>query len=1322
MRFPCVKVEGGLLAPDLLDRIYDGAAPGQSPADFGLNSRLESEIAAAWQEALEHWEAFQHRLERLPETDAATTVTRDQWVIPLLSLLGYELVYTPRAAEVEGKTYAISHRAGTGQNAPPVHVVGCRQPLDRRPEAGRPRLAPHSLVQEFLNRSEHLWGMVTNGFALRLLRQTTRLTRPTYIEIDLREMMAGKNFADFSLFYRLAHRSRLPQDGAADCWLERYYQETIEQGGRVRDRLRDGVEEAIKILGQAFLQHPANESLREKVRTNRLDAGQYYQELLRIIYRLLFLMVAEERDLLTTSDVCRAHYSVSRLRRLCENRRAYNDYTDLWESVKLIFRLLSEETLGAKLGLPPLNGPLFDARATADLNDLKLTNRAFLEALWYLSMYKEDGHAPWRRVNYAALDVEELGSVYESLLEYYPGIQSASGMPDFALLTGTERKSTGSYYTPRALVDELVASALVPVMQEKLAGKNTREEKEAALLSLKVCDPASGSGHFLLAAARRLGLELARIRSEADEPSPEQVREAVRDVITHCLYGVDKNPMAVELCKVALWIEGHAPGKPLTFLDHRIRCGDSLVGVFDLAVLEKGIPDEAYAPVEGDDKAVARSLVKQNKQDRLGQLRFRFPDTQHPAALLGEAPSLLALPDDAPEVVRRKAKAYQEARREGTGLWRNLTACHLWTAAFFARLNRRPGGSGPVPLTGDLRAFLSGSGDTGLVAKAWRLAEEHRFFHWPLEFPEVFREGGFDVVLCNPPWEQIELHEEEFFAPRHTEIARSLNKAERQKLIRQLPATNPALWEEYVAAKHAVDALSKFLRGSGRFPLTACGRINTYSVFAELFARLIRSGGRAGVVLPTGIATDDTNKQFFAAIMEARALISLWDFKNHRGLFPSVAPDTKFCLFTIQNGGSQKSEHHFAFFLTDPVQIRDDRRVFTLSLGDLRLLNPNTRTCPVFRTREDAELTKKIYRRVPVLVDEDEGENPWGVTFKQGLFNMSSDSHLFCTTADLEHQGYRLVRGRDLGRPDGPCFVRGREVWLPLYEAKMIWQFDHRFGTYAELARRQKLLPTPSEEEHANPGFFVLPWYWVPAKEVELRLSGWQRGWVIGFRNVTDAMNERTAIFTVLPRVGVGNSTPLALPDHATAIGCLALTGNLGALVFDYVSRMKIAGTNMNFFFVKQLPVFPPDAYSETDLLFIVPRVLELVYTAWDLEPFARDVWQESTPALRQEIARRWEECCGRQRGQVHRDTAALPPFRWNAERRARIRAELDAYYAKLYGLTRDELRYILDPKDVFGPNFPGETFRVLKEKEERQYGEYRTRRLVLEAWNRLFG
>lgn len=1332
MRFPCLRVEGGLLAPDLLDRIYDGTAPGQKPADSGLSGRLESEIAAAWQEALEHWEAFQHRLERLPETDPATTVTRDQWVIPLLSLLGYELVYTPRAAEVEGKTYAISHRAGAGEGAPPVHVVGCRLSLERRPETGRPRLAPHSLVQEYLNRTEHLWGVVTNGFTLRLLRATLRLTRPTYIEFDLREMMAGKNFADFSLFYRLAHRSRLPQDGPSECWLERYYVETVEQGGRVRDHLRDGVEEAIKILGRAFLQHPYNEALREKVRTKQLGAVEYYQQLLRLIYRLLFLMVAEERELLTTDPNYREYYSVARLRRLCENRRAWTDHGDLWESVKITFRLLADRDLGRKLGLSPLNGPLFEAQATKDLNDLHLTNRAFLEAIWYLSMYRENDRAPWRRVNYTALDVEELGSIYESLLDFHPVIsQPGSGLPEFTLDPGTERKSTGSYYTPRALVEELVTSALVPVMQERLAGKNSPEEKKAALLSIKVCDPACGSGHFLLAAARRLGQELARVQSGADEPAPEEVRSAVREVIAHCIYGVDKNPMAVELCKVALWIEGHTPGKPLTFLDHRIRCGDSLVGVLDLTVLEKGIPDKAYDPVEGDDKAVARSLANWNRQVRPGQLRLRFPAKPDPAALLGEVLSVLALPDDTPEVVQRKAKAHQDIRQKDTSLWRNLTACHLWTAAFFTRITGEASQDGMVPLTSDLYDFLNGSTDERLLERVWQMAEKHHFFHWPQEFPEVFDQGGFDVVLCNPPWERIKLQEEEFFATRDREIANALNKAARQRLIKALPTTNPALWEEYQETKHAAEAQSKFLRGSGRFPLTARGDINTYSVFAELFSQLLRPSGRAGVVLPTGIATDDTNKHFFAHLVETGRLVSLYDFENREGIFPGVHKSYKFSLLTIRCR-EEKTPLRFAFFLTRTEQLRDGRRVFEMSPEDLALFNPNTRTCPVFRTREDAELTKKIYRRVPVLVNEHAGENPWGIRFMR-MFDMANDSHLFRTTQELEDQGYVLMRGRELGRPDGLCCVRGDEIWLPLYEAKMIWQFDHRFGTYKGVPPNTSSthLPTPREEEYADPTYFVLPRYWVREEDVEERLEQWsrdgaqllwkwERGWLMGFRDVTNATNERTAIFAVLPRVGVGNKIPLTLTDRKAMQVALVL-GNANSLIFDYATRQKLAGTTLNFFYLKQLPALPPDAYTEPDLFFIIPRVLELVYTAWDLEAFVREVWQECPRELRQEITRRWQECCGRS-PKVDPESESIPPFRWNSERRTLIRAELDAYYAKLYGLTRDELRYILDPTDVLGPDFPGETFRVLKEKEERHYGEYRTRRLVLEAWDKLFG
>jgi hypothetical protein len=386
-----------------------------------------------------------------------------------------------------------------------------------------------------------------------------------------------------------------------------------------------------------------------------------------------------------------------------------------------------------------------------------------------------------------------------------------------------------------------------------------------------------------------------------------------------------------------------------------------------------------------------------------------------------------------------------------------------------------------------------------------------------------------------------------------------------------------------------------------------------------------------------------------------------------------------------------------------------------------------------------------------VLVNEISGENPWGVRFKQGLFNMSTDSHLFRTREELEKAGYRRVGNRFLP-PAG-----GEGLYLPLYEAKMIWHYDHRFGTYAGVASRSSTeLPTPTPEDHADPAFVVQPWYWVPAEEVEARLGDWKRGWLLGFRRIARATDERTALFTVIPRTGAGDSVFLLL-SNAGAVATATLTGNLIALSSDWVVRQKLAGVNMNFFYVQQFPVLPPRAYTPEDLGFIVPRVLELVYTAWDIKPFADDVWREAGEGLRARIRRQWEENAAETGGHrweppdwadIAPDGIPLPPFRWDEDRRARLRAELDAYYARLYGLTRKQLRYILDPADLtekeladildpweevadpLDPRgyaercaksaFPGETFRVLKEKEMRQFGEYRTRRLVLEAWSAL--
>mgnify|MGYP000588225425 CR=1 FL=1 len=705
--YPAIRIEGGLFAPDLLDQLMAAELPGQRPADFGCHGKrtLTDEVASAFADARDLWGVFQKRRERLPESDWGTSLTRDSWVIPLLSLLGYELRYNTRHREVDGMNFPISHRAGEDEDAPPVHIVSFRQDLGRVPPSGQPRLAPHSLVQEYLNRTEHVWGIVTNGLTLRLLRNSLYVRRQAYVEFDLAAILDEQHFEDFFILYRLLHRTRLPAKAPEKCLLDHYHDYSVEQGGRVRDRLRDGVEQCIRRLCNAFLAHPANDELRRRVQLPARDpdsvsAHKLYAELLRLVYRFLFLLVSEDRGLISPNPVYREHYGVSRLWRLVDNRSAYNDYDDIWYSLRVLWRLLANDQFSRLLEVAPLNGQLFDPLA---LDSCTLANRDLLEAFWYLTYYQEDRSSPPRRVNYSSLDTEELGSVYESLLDFHPQIDLSGNLPRFELGVGTERKSTGSYYTPTQLVNELIRSALEPVIQERLRGATTPGAKEKALLSIRVCDPAAGSGHFLLAAARRLGKELARIRTGADEPPPEQEREARRDVVAHCIYGVDKNPLAVELCKVALWLEAHCAGKPLTFLDHRIRCGDSLVGVFDLSVLREGIPDEAFTPRTGDDRAVAGELKKRNRKERSGQRYLPFDPVSAIPQLASATGELSAMADDTPEQVRRKRERYERQRGEASFL-RQLEACDLWTAAFFQPLKARQ----PAITTDTVLAHLEG--------------------------------------------------------------------------------------------------------------------------------------------------------------------------------------------------------------------------------------------------------------------------------------------------------------------------------------------------------------------------------------------------------------------------------------------------------------------------------------------------------------------------------------------------------------------------------------------------------------------------------------
>ena len=693
-----IQIEGNLITLDLTTELLGNQLKGQTPKDFGIApaNKLEDEIAIAWGDAKTYWAAFQRRLAKLAENQTATSLTREYWAVPLLESLGYKPEYQAKAEIVEGQTFAISHRAEAGEDKPPIHIIGSRLKLEQK--AGTPRLSAHALMQEYLNCTEHLWGIVTNGSQWRLLRDCSLMTRLTYIEFDLEQILKNENYAEFGLFYRLFHRTRLPEgmEDTDKCLLEFYHQQTLQQGGRVRDRLRDGVEKAIELLGTGFLQHPKNQDLRDKIDNEELTEKDYYRQLLLLIYRLLFLMVAEGRNILLIGEdaekarIYNEYYSVERLRILAERPSFRREgFQDLWQGLRVTFEIFDENWRGEILGLSPLNGDLFGSNVLQSLDGCAIDNYDLLQAIRRLSLYINKGQL--RRVNYAALDVEELGSVYESLLDFAPKVEIREGIYQFKLVTGSERKTTGSYYTPPELVAQLIKTALEPVIEEKLKEVQTLAEREAALLSLTVCDPACGSGHFLLAAARRIGKELARVRTGESQPGVEPIREAIRDVIQHCIYGVDLNPLAVDLCKVALWIEGFNRGKPLSFLDHRIKCGNSLVGVLDLACLQRGIPDNAYKAVTGDDKTIASRIKKENKQQckNKSQFSLNFDNLSQERSYYGQTSYALSqLPEEKTGDIKQKQEKYRDIREESQDnpWWRDTSACNLWTAAFFTPL------------------------------------------------------------------------------------------------------------------------------------------------------------------------------------------------------------------------------------------------------------------------------------------------------------------------------------------------------------------------------------------------------------------------------------------------------------------------------------------------------------------------------------------------------------------------------------------------------------------------------------------------------------
>jgi hypothetical protein len=849
--FPSVRTAGGLLPADLFNRVLEarsGESPlkGREPETYGLlpHENVREAAARAFDYLNGAWEAFTKERERAKQEGRAPR-TRDRWLIPLLRQLDFGHLSPAGGIKVGDVEYPVSHC----WEHVPIHLLGWNVDLDHR----TPRVtakAPQSMVQELLNRSDdHLWAILSNGCKLRLLRDSRSLAGSAFVEFDLEMIFSEQLFADFVLLFRLAHASRFAVPAGktpADCWLEQWRSDAVQVGERALARLRRGVEQAINALGTGFLRHPANDRLRKHLAGTLTDADladedpdiayaitrahggngpyrlrkeDYNGAILRLVYRLLFWFVAEDRDVLLTPLPDDREHADARKRMLAARERytrffsaqrlrdrairgGTDHHDDLWEAVRLVLRGLGEEQGRPELAIPGLGG-LFE-RVTRDddgavlksslpdeldapLEGLRVENGYLLQAIRHLAVVDSDSQR--RPVNFRELGSEELGSVYEWLLEFHVELDPVERTFTLRQAAGSARKTTGSYYTPPSLTEALLDTTLDPVLDEAAAGADTVEAKVEALLNVTVCDPACGSGHFLVAAAHRIARRVAQIRSGEDEPSPELVRRAMREVVSRCIYGVDLNEMAVELAKVSLWIESVEPGKPLAFLDTNIRVGNALLGTTP-ALIGKGIPKEAFKPIEGDDRATATAVAKENATQHDHRSHGLVQDSLFDEAQLdqsnreiaaGTREIVTALPHDLSDaaVQRRRLRLIDAKRRAAKRV------ADAWCAAFVQELTPE------TRLSAITESVLDWIGEDQrderrrrIAARIDELTENYRFFHWHVEFPHLFRvssngredprtgwDGGFTCVIGNPPWERVKIQEKEFFAARDEGIA-----------------------------------------------------------------------------------------------------------------------------------------------------------------------------------------------------------------------------------------------------------------------------------------------------------------------------------------------------------------------------------------------------------------------------------------------------------------------------------------------------------------------------------------------------------------------
>lgn len=1261
--FDALFIEGGLLSPEWLTRVAQLSAGSQTEADYriekGLN--LRDEIGRYWRIAQAYWRDF--AVGRTRSTDLRGVA--ESFVSALLrKSFEFESLHTVAPITLGDRVFPIGHAALEGRV--PVVIASAGMGLDKLPESageGGRRRSAFGLAQEYLNAQEGaLWGIVSDGCTLRILRDNASLTRPAWIEADLERIFTEERYADFAALWLLLHETRFGKPGqpVTDCALETWRNAGREEGTRAREFLRRGVEEALLALGQGFLAHPSNQALRNALQDGSLTTRELFQQLLRLVYRIIFLLTVEERGLLHPEGVPEATrklyeegYSLRQLRERSTRRSAHDRFSDRWEAMKIVFRGLAQGE--SALGLPALVG-LFARYQCTSLDAARLENRALMLAMFRLSWLRnESGLA---RVNWRDMGPEELGSVYESLLELVPQITDQGRR--FAFATGGEtkgnaRKTTGSYYTPDSLVQVLLDGALEPVVKDTLAA-NPSDPVEA-LLSLSVVDPACGSGHFLLGAARRLAVHVARIRANGT-PSASQYRVALRDVVRRCIYGVDLNPMAVELCKVSLWMEALEPGLPLTFLDSHIQQGNSLLGTTP-ELMGKGIPDAAWEPIEGDDKKIASALKKRNKKAAGGQRGLDFgsaPGDDENKVVVREAKALEGASDETSEALARKESRWG-ALLESPEFRHQKLVADAWCAAFM--WPKQPGELAEVAPTNEVWRQLrdaQGKPVALLERTVSALMEQYQFFHWHLQFPQIFTKGGFDVVLGNPPWDTLSPDRREFFS-KYRGGMRSLSPEEQEAVIEKFLADEciASAWENY---QRSLLALVHFLKNSGRFTLYAPGNLgkgdfNVYRSFTELALKQLRLGGCSALILPGGVYGGANASAIRKFMLDECELLHLWGLSNsERGWFADVDM-SRFAAYAARRGG-RTAKFSVQFGLMGPQDLSVPR--VTLDAEHIRTTAEDTYAIPDVRTAADVTVSAKMLARHPAFGDLSTGPP---LRHYQRELDMGNDRDRFVT----DHQGF------------------------PLYEGRMVGQFDYRAKTYDSGHGNSSIW---IERPFGDPAKKIVPqWYVLPSKIPE-KLGDRCSRYRVCFRDVAQPRDVRSLIAALIPAgVICGDKVPTLDFgwDHDWAY--LPWLAVANSFVMDWMARSKLSSPKMSFTLVDSLP-FPRPTLKDSWVQRVAPLVLRLSCTGPEMTAF----WNRMADL----------NLC------VHVPPHETPRHALIHESERMIaRAELDAIVAlEVYALSHDELADVLD------------TFPVVRRRDEEMFGEFYTKRIILEIYDEM--